>query len=285
MDFFSYNQFNIYSRLEVFIVRRSIYLGHDRNKAEKMFNIDLGKLKKAIEILDFRFLKFKISRCPLHGKSIFVRLNNTMLGVRCVICGAAPIATSMANVLVKIEPDFKEKSIYELSARGAFFEFLDKSAENVVFSEYLDGVQPGDSLNDVLCQDVQQLTFDDGVFDICTSTEVFEHVPDDIKGFREIYRVLRGDGVFIFTVPLHDSEKTVNRVLIEQGEIVYLLEPEYHDDSIRGAGKVLVFRDYGHDLVDRLLSVGFDSVEIVEEFDSAGFGYKKEVIVARKSAG
>ena len=248
-----------------------------------MFRKGFVKLKKAIDILDFRYLKFKISKCPLHGNSVFVRLNNTMLGVRCVVCGAAPIATSIANVLIKHEPDFKQKNIYELSARGAFFEFLTKNAENVVFSEYIDEVQPGDSVNGVLCQDVQNLTFGNAVFDICTSTEVFEHVPDDLKGFREIYRVLKDEGVFVFTVPLHDVEKTVNRVLIEEGEIVYLLEPEYHDDSIRGVGKVLVFRDYGQDIVEKLSSVGFSDVKIIEESDSAGFGYSKDVIVARKA--
>ena len=248
-----------------------------------MFGNGFGKLKKAIDILDFRFLKFKISKCPLHGNSVFVRLNDTMLGVRCVVCGAAPIATSIANVLINHVPDFKQKNIYELSARGAFFEFLNKNAKNVVFSEYMDDVKPGDSINGVLCQDVQSLTFDNAVFDICTSTEVFEHVPDDIKGFREICRVLKDNGVFIFTVPLHDVEKTVNRALVEEGKIVYLLDPEYHDDSIRGVGKVLVFRDYGHDIVDKLLSVGFSDVAIIEESDSAGFGYRKDVIVARKA--
>ena len=59
--------------------------------------------------------------------------------------------------------------------------------------------------------------------------------------------------------------------------------PEYHDDSIRGIGKVLVFRDYGRDIVEKLLSVGFSDVDIIEEFDSAGFGYRKDVIVARKA--
>lgn len=247
-----------------------------------MLDAGFGKLKKAISILDFRYLKFKISKCPLHGNSVFVRLNDSMLGVRCAVCGAAPIATSIANVLIKYEPDFKKKKLYELSTRGAFFEFLNKNVENIVFSEFMDDVQPGDSKNGVLCQDVQHLTFDGGEFDICTSTEVFEHVPDDIKGLKEIFRVLRDDGVFIFTVPLYDVEKTVDRVLIEEGEIVHLLEPEYHDDSIRGVSKVLVFRDYGHDIVKKLLDVGFAHVDIVEEFDCAGFGYKKSVIVARK---
>ncbi|MDX2503702.1 MAG: hypothetical protein QNL62_04390 [Gammaproteobacteria bacterium] len=77
-------------------------------------------------------------------------------------------------------------------------------------------------------------------------------------------------------------EKTVDGAILEGGEIVHLLEPEYHDDSIRGVGKVLVFHDYGLDIVDTLLNVGFSSVDIVEQLDSAGFGYRKGVIVACK---
>lgn len=248
-----------------------------------MFGTGLGKLKKAVDILDFRFLKFKLSKCPLHGNSLFVRLNDTMLGVRCVVCGAAPIATSIANVLMSHVPDYRQKKMYELSSRGAFFEFINKNVENAVFSEYMDDVKPGDSVNGVLCQDVQNLTFDDGVFDVCTSTEVFEHVPNDLQGFKEIYRVLRDSGVFVFTVPLYDVDTTVTRALLDNGEIVHLLPPEYHDDSIRGVGKVLVFRDYGRDIVDKLLSVGFTDVEIIEQPDCAGFGYTKDVIVARKA--
>ena len=249
---------------------------------EKMIKNTLGKIIKVFNILDFSYLKLKISKCPLHGKSVFVRLNDSMLGVRCVVCGAAPIATSIANVLIKYAPDFKVKRIYELSARGAYYRFLSKNVENIVFSEYMDDVPSGDSRNGVMCQDVQHLTFNNGEFDICTCTEVFEHVPDDDKGFQEIFRVMNDRGMFIFTVPLYAFEKTVDRASIENGKIVHLLEPEYHDDSIRGVGKVLVFRDYGRDIVDKLLSVGFSSVDIVEELDCAGFGYSKSVIVAHK---
>jgi ubiquinone/menaquinone biosynthesis C-methylase UbiE len=32
---------------------------------------------------------------------------------------------------------------------------------------------------------VQRLSFADASFDLCTSTEVFEHVPDDRAGLRE----------------------------------------------------------------------------------------------------
>lgn len=248
-----------------------------------MLSVSLKKIQKAIDVVDIRFLKFRITMCPLHGRSLFVRLNDSMLGVRCVLCGAAPIATSIASVLARYEPDFKKKAIYELSARGAFFEFLKRNVTNLVFSEYLDDVQPGSISNGVMCQDVQHLTFNDAEFDICTSTEVFEHVPDDVKGFKEIYRVLKQGGMFIFTIPLHAEEKTVTRAMLRKDEIIHVLEPEYHDDSIRGVGKVLVFRDYGRDIVDKLLSVGFSRVEIDEQLDCAGFGFKKEVIVAHKN--
>jgi SAM-dependent methyltransferase len=247
-----------------------------------MSGISLRKIKKAIDILDFRSLRFKLSRCPLHGKSLFVRLNDSMLGVRCVFCGASPIATAIVNVLARYEPDFRSKAIYEMSARGPFYKYLNRIADNLACSEYYDNVNPGDFSNGVMCQDVQRLTFSDGVFDICTSTEVFEHVPNDIKGFREIYRVLKPEGMFVFTVPLHDGKKTVTRAFERDEKVIHILNPEYHDDSIRGAGKVLVFRDYGRDITDKLLNAGFPSVEIVEESDCAGFGYKKEVIVAKK---
>ena len=248
-----------------------------------MFNIGFRKVAKAIAIVDYRFLGVKLSRCPLHGKSLFVRLNDSMLGVRCVLCGASPIATSIARVLNRCDPDFQRKTIYELSARGSFFEYLRQNTSNLFFSEYLDNALPGDIKDGVMCQDVQSLTFDDAEFDICTCTEVFEHVPDDVKGFNEIYRVLKDGGIFVFTVPMHDNNVTVTRALIRNNEIVHVLDPEYHDDSIRGVGKVLVFRDYGRDIEDKLLQAGFSRVDIIDEFDSAGFGYKKEVIVAYKT--
>ena len=109
-----------------------------------MLNIGLRKIAKAIDIVDFRFLGVRLSRCPLHGKSLFVRLNDSMLGVRCVLCGASPIATCIARVLSRCDPDFQRKTIYELSARGAFFEYLRQNTRNLVFSEYLDNVHPGE---------------------------------------------------------------------------------------------------------------------------------------------
>ena len=130
------------------------------------------------------------------------------------------------------------------------------------------------------CQDVQGLTFDDATFDLCTSTEVFEHVPDDRKGFSEIRRVLRPGGRFVFTVPLTQAAKTVERARLVDGKLQHLLEPEYHGDVIRGQGKVLCFRNYGRDILDRLRDSGFSAARFENPDRSAWWGLGTEVVIA-----
>ena len=163
-----------------------------------------------------------------------------------------------------------------LSSRGPFFRFLAREVKDLTYSEYFDDVPSGTFVGDIQCQDVQQLWFENGSFDVCTSTEVFEHVPDDLRGFREVRRVLAPGGVFLFTVPLHDAERTVERARMENGVLVHLLPPEYHEDNIRGRQNVLVYRDYGRDIVERLRTAGFTGPEIVPVREPSGMGHSTD---------
>ncbi len=49
-----------------------------------------------------------------------------------------------------------------------------------------------------------RLPFRDGSFIKIFSTEVLEHIPDDLCALREIYRVLKPGGIVILTVPNHN---------------------------------------------------------------------------------
>jgi SAM-dependent methyltransferase len=51
-----------------------------------------------------------------------------------------------------------------------------------------------------LC-DVRSMPYADGAFDVVLAFDVLEHVEDDADAVREISRVLRPGGFFIFTVP------------------------------------------------------------------------------------
>lgn len=172
--------------------------------------------------------------------------------------------------------------VYELSSRGAWFRFLLREFRTPYCSEYFGDVPIGLYKRDVQCQDVQNLILPDAAFDLVTSTEVFEHVPDDLKGFAEIFRVLRSGGYFVFTVPLFGEKATKERIRVhDDGTIEHLLPPEYHGDRLRGAGKVLAFRNYGYDIVDRLMNTGF--IAEIHNVTSPQHGIVEEpVIVASK---
>ena len=173
------------------------------------------KLRFAARQLEWRALRVRRGTCPLCGGRFFVRISWDLLGTHCLACSASPISMAIGAVVRSRVPDFADREVCELSARGPFFEFLQREIRGgrgaLTYSEYFDDAAPGELRDGIACQDVQRLTYDDARFDLCTSTEVFEHVPDDGLGFREIRRVLAPGGHFIFTVPLFDADHTVER--------------------------------------------------------------------------
>jgi SAM-dependent methyltransferase len=232
--------------------------------------------------LEWHALRVGRGRCPLCDGGFFVRFSTDLLGTRCLRCQASSISMAIGTVVAREVADLGEVRACELSTRGPFHAFLSRRVEQLASSEFFDGVAPGTVKDGVECQDVQQLTYADTSFDLVTSTEVFEHVPDDRRGFREIFRVLVPRGRFIFTVPLRDESTTLERAVIEDGEPRHLHPPTYHDDLIRGAGRVLVFRDYGRDITDRLAEAGFVDARIESVVDPAGFGVIARVVVGTK---
>ncbi len=97
-----------------------------------------------------------------------------------------------------------------------------------------------------ICEDITTLTFPDDSVDVMITSEVLEHVPDIRAAFKETARVLKENGVHIFTVPTRDV--TRQRASLESdGAVRYLDEPEMHSDPLNPRG-ILVFWDVGPDL-------------------------------------
>lgn len=241
----------------------------------------LQRLRAAAFLLRPSEVALRGFRCPICGPSLLVRLSASDIGVRCVRCAGSAMTLSLVSVLKSLRPRLGDEAVYELSSRGPLFEFLRRDVRRLVFSEFFDDVEPGAWRGEIQCQDVQRLTFNDGSFDVVTSTGVFEHVADDACGFSEIGRVLRPGGIFVFTVPLSGAEDTVERARLRDGAIEHLVPPEYHGDRIRGRGRVLAFRNYGRDITERLRSSGFRGADIDWRFKSAFLGQGSGVVVAR----
>lgn len=52
---------------------------------------------------------------------------------------------------------------------------------------------------------IENIPFRDGTFDIVVALEVIEHVPNVQKSFSDVKRVLKKDGYFVFSTPIHQK--------------------------------------------------------------------------------
>jgi SAM-dependent methyltransferase len=222
-----------------------------------------------------------VPTCNLCGFPV-LRLHPGLAGRRCLRCLSTFRHRAVGVVLAALGLG-ADPSVYELSSRGALCRYLRRTFAQVTVSEFFDDLAPGDVRDGVQCQDVQRLTFDAAAFDLVTSTEVFEHVPDDLQAFAEIHRVLRSGGFLVFTVPLMDADATLERARLRDGAVEHLVTPEYHGDRLRGRAGVLAFRTYGLDILGRLRTAGFEArLERIE--DRAHAIADGKVVVARKPA-
>jgi SAM-dependent methyltransferase len=96
--------------------------------------------------------------------------------------------------------------------------------------------------------DATQLSFPDNSFDVVVANHILEHIPDDKKAMREIYRVLRHEGVAILQVPYSETLTTT------------IEEPDVADPDRQAAlfgqkdhVRIYALRDY----VKRLEAAGF----------------------------
>lgn len=136
---------------------------------------------------------------------------------------------------------------------------------DVLVSQYKPARPLGEKLGGgITNQNLECLTFADESLDLVITSDVMEHVRLDQRAHREIYRVLKPGGIYIFTVP-HDRswDQTLVRVQVtdpgDPSKDAYLMEPEYHGDTNNeSGGGVLAYRTYGRDLDSELQGLGFE---------------------------
>jgi SAM-dependent methyltransferase len=142
------------------------------------------------------------------------------------------------------------RHVYECARRGAHVVALDYAADEVV--ETRDTLAAmvaaeeitADKLVGVLRGDARRLPFADGSFDVVITSEVLEHIQDDVAAIAEMVRVLKPGGRFAATVPAYLPE-IVN----------WKLSDEYHAPKSPG-GHVRIYSKT--ELRAKLRSAGLD---------------------------
>ena len=136
-------------------------------------------------------------------------------------------------------------------------------------------------------EDVINLSFDDLSFDRILSFDVLEHVPDPAKAFREIYRVLGNEGIFLFSVPFSADSQTdiVRATLLPDGTIEHHFPAEYHGNPVDPEGGALCFRYFGWGMLDQLRAIGFSRVRALAYWsENQGYlGKEQYLFIAHKS--
>ena len=205
-------------------------------------------------------------RCSFCGKYVdfIIRKEATLLReAQCSNCRASLRSSDLANILLKsVFPqkenltmddlvEKKDLKILNLFSEGPVHNSL-KNLPNYCCGEFFDDIKSGDYYNGIKCIDLQNIPFEDNTFDLIITEDVLEHVLDIEMAFNEIKRVLKKDGFHIFTIPVHEKNKTVSRKKNDK--------KVFHGDPLRDKG-ALVNTDFGNDLIDILKRFGMDTEE------------------------
>ncbi|WP_123662208.1 class I SAM-dependent methyltransferase [Actinocorallia herbida] len=136
---------------------------------------------------------------------------------------------------------------FELYRRGASVTAFDmdaeelKSVQTMFGAMDLEGQAPEGASAETVEGDALALPFEDDTFDKIIAAEVMEHIPDDMKAMRELFRVLKPGGQVAVTVPSWLPER-----------ICWALSEDYHTAP---GGHVRIYTRA--ELEAKLKSIGF----------------------------
>ena len=139
---------------------------------------------------------------------------------------------------------------FEAARQGATVYALDWAQDEVAGTRATFGAMieageiPASTFGGALRGDARRLPFADGTFDAVVTSEVLEHIQDDVTAISELHRVLKPGGTLGVTVPTWWPEK-----------INWMLSDEYHAPKSPG-GHVRIYS--ATELKAKLRSAGFD---------------------------
>jgi len=166
-------------------------------------------------------------------------------------------------------------AIYITEQVTPLYTTLKERFPKLIGSEYLAGKIPYGSISEqnVRNESITQLSFENNSFDFILSFDVFEHIPEYQKALKECLRCLNQGGTLLFSVPfINSAEENLVRARIDtDGEIIHLLEPEYHGDPVNDSG-CLCYYHFGWELLEEMRKIGFSKVN-AHLYWSDRFGY------------
>ena len=168
----------------------------------------------------------------------------------CKRCQTIPRERALMLTLRRLAPDWPDMAIHESSPhdRGVS-KLLRGNCRGYVPTQFFPGVPLGTYHRGFRCEDIEQQTFADKVFDLVITQDVMEHVFDPAAAYREIHRTLRPGGLHIHTTPIYKENVSTEHCAekCRDGTVRHMRQPEYHGNPVDAAGSLVTYR-YGRDL-------------------------------------
>ena len=124
-----------------------------------------------------------------------------------------------------------------------------------------------------IVQDLTQTNLESHQYELAIAWHVLEHIPEDVKAIKEVYRLLKPEGHFLVSVPIYP---TGNAATIEDSSIPYIDFETVH-------GHYDHCRSCGLDYFERFEAIGFRTetlkVQDLKQEDINYFGLRTDHVV------
>lgn len=172
-----------------------------------------------------------------------VAYTNKQQALRCEICNANLRSMSLASAIMR-----------NYHYRGPFRSFVKKYSRKLSVLEVNEAGDLSQSLSMIKkhtlgsypAVDVQHLPYASESFDLVVHSDTLEHVKDPVLGLREIYRVLKPNGITCYTIPIIIGRLSKSR----EG-----MKASYHGSP--GNDEYKVMTEYGADMWTEVMKAGF----------------------------
>lgn len=193
-------------------------------------------------------------------------------GLRCASCRMNNRKRAMCWFAQAVALRRGDVRLYMTEQVTPLYAWLDAHVDDVVGSEFLGHeLSPGAVVEGRRHEDVENLSFESGEFDLVVSLDVLEHVNDPSRALSELHRVLKDGGELLLTVPFSPvQDRNERRAIVRDGRLEHLRDPVFHGNPLSAQGS-LVFTDFGWELLEELQSL-FRRAELVL-FHSLHYGH------------
>jgi SAM-dependent methyltransferase len=181
--------------------------------------------------------------------------------LKCNKCGSQPRNRALMHALATYFPNWRNLAIHESSPGWDIVsQRLVAECKSYTASQFDTSVSLGEVViaprfpcKQYQSENLEAQTFRDGVFDLVITQDVFEHIMHPDRAIKEIARTLKPNGATLMTVPIvNQTRPSIRRARMINGEIVNLLEPQYHGSPLGGGSLVTI--DWGYDIIRYLQS-------------------------------